>query len=59
MPHFINFYLKHNPNVRLRFMQMLLRLIDIHGAKKGELDMFHEAVHEIFPEVKDLVDENL
>ena len=50
--HTINHYLKQNPNIRLHFMEMLMRLIDIHGIEKGELDVFYEAVHEIFPEVK-------
>lgn len=57
--HTINFFLKHNANIRMRFMQMLLRLIDIHGARPGELDLFYEAVHEIFPEVKDRTDSEL
>ena len=51
--HTINIYLKQNPNVRLRFMQMLLHLIDVHGATKAELDLFYEALHEIFPEVNE------
>ena len=50
--HTINHYLKQNPGIRLRFMELLMRLIDIHGIDKGELDLFYEAVHEIFPEVK-------
>lgn len=52
--HVINAYLKHNPNVRLQFMQQLLRLIEIHGTAKSELQLFYEVVHEIFPEVKNL-----
>ena len=48
----INHYLKQNPNIRLHFMEMLVRLIDIHGIEEGEMDLFYEAVHEIFPEVK-------
>ena len=50
--HTINLYLKPNPSMRLRFMQMLLNLIDIHGVKNDELALFYEALHEIFPEVK-------
>ena len=52
--HIIDSFLKHSPNLRMRFLQLLLRLADIHGAHEGELDLFYQAVHEIFPEVKDL-----
>ncbi|MDH3387647.1 MAG: TerB family tellurite resistance protein [Gammaproteobacteria bacterium] len=51
--HTINFYLKHNPAVRMTFMRRLLQLVDVHGAHKEELDVFFEALHEVFPEVKD------
>ncbi len=52
--HTINFYLKHNPAVRMSFMQKLLQLVDVHGAHQGELDLFVEALHEVFPEVKEI-----
>ncbi len=52
--HTINFYLKHNPSIRMHFMQKLLQLVDVHGAHEGELAVFFEALHEVFPEVKDL-----
>jgi len=50
--HTLNFYLKRNPAVRMVFMRKLLQLIDIHGARKEELDLFFETLHEVFPEVK-------
>jgi uncharacterized tellurite resistance protein B-like protein len=52
--HTINFYLKRNPAVRMTFMRKLLQLVDVHGAHRGELDLFYETLHEVFPEVKDL-----
>ncbi len=52
--HTINFYLKHNPAVRMTFMQKLLQLIDVHGAEEHELELFYEALHEIFPEVREM-----
>jgi len=55
--HTINFYLKHNPVMRMSFMRKLLQLVDVHGAHKGELDLFFEALHEIFPEVKEIAGE--
>ena len=56
--HTLNFYLKRNPAVRMVFMLKLLQLIDIHGTAKEELDLFYETLHEVFPEVKDLKDED-
>ena len=52
--HTINFYLKHNPAVRMTFMRKLLQLVDVDGAHREELDLFYETLHEVFPEVKDL-----
>lgn len=52
--HTINFYLKKNPAVRMTFMRKLLQLVDVHGVHKGELDLFYETLHEIFPEVKEI-----
>jgi len=51
--HTINFYLKNSPAVRMRFMQRLLQIVDVHGAHQGELDLFFEALHEVFPEVRE------
>ena len=50
--HTVNFYLKHNPAVRMTFMRKLLQLIDADGVHPGELDIFYETLHEVFPEVK-------
>ena len=52
--HTINFYLKHKPGVRMNFMRKLLQLVDVHGAHEGELDVFFEALHEVFPEVREI-----
>jgi uncharacterized tellurite resistance protein B-like protein len=52
--HTINFYLKPNPLMRMTFMRNLLQLIDVDGVHPRELDIFYEALHEVFPEVKDL-----
>ena len=51
--HTINFYLKKNPAVRLHFMEKLMQIVDVHGTHQGELDVFYEALHEVFPEVKE------
>ena len=50
--HTIDFFLKVNPQVRLRFLQSLLRLIDLHGVERAELDVFYAVLHEIFPETR-------
>jgi uncharacterized tellurite resistance protein B-like protein len=52
--HTLNYYLKHNPAVRMTFMRKLLQLIDIEGVHPGELEIFYMALHEVFPEVKDI-----
>ena len=52
--HTLNYYLKHNPAVRMTFMRKLLQLIDIEGVHPEELEIFYMALHEVFPEVKDL-----
>jgi len=54
----INFYLKHNPAVRMTFMRKLLQLIDVHGAYREELDLFYETLHEVFPEVREIGNED-
>ncbi len=56
--HTLNFYLKHNPAVRMTFMRKLLQLVDVDGAHREELDLFYETLHEVFPEVKDLNQED-
>lgn len=55
--HTIDLHLKHNPAVRMRFMQKLLQIINVHGTKEDELKVFYEVLHEIFPEVKELRDD--
>jgi len=50
--HTVNFYLKHNPAVRMTFMRKLLQLIDADGVDARELDVFYQTLHEVFPEVK-------
>jgi uncharacterized tellurite resistance protein B-like protein len=50
----INSHLKNKPATKMRFMQMLLRLINIHGTHPAELELFHETLHEVFPEVRDI-----
>jgi uncharacterized tellurite resistance protein B-like protein len=57
--HTVNFYLKPRPLVRLEFMRKLLQLIDVEGTDPRELEVFFEALHEVFPEVKDLRDEEI
>ena len=52
--HTINFYLKRNPAVRMTFMRKLLQLIDVEGVQPPQLDLFYEALHEVFPEVREL-----
>ena len=52
--HTINFYLKRNPTMRMAFMRKLLQLIDVHGAHGEELALFYEALHEVFPEVREI-----
>ena len=50
--HTIDFFLKSNPQVRLHFLQLLLKLIDLHGVERGELEVFYDVLHEVFPEVR-------
>jgi uncharacterized tellurite resistance protein B-like protein len=56
--HTLNFYLKHNPAVRLTFMRKMLQLVDVHGARKEKLDLFYETLHEVFPEVREIGNED-
>ena len=48
----VNIYLKQNPAVRMNFMDKLNHLVDIDGVKDRELDIFYEALHLVFPEIK-------
>ncbi len=38
----------------MTFMRNLLQLIDIEGVYPQGMDIFFEALHEVFPEVKDI-----
>lgn len=56
----IDSHLKGKPAARMRFMQMLLQLISIHGVHSPELNLFHETLHEVFPNLRDVgSDDNL
>ncbi len=50
--HTINAHLRDNPTVRMRFMQKLLQLINLHGTHSAELNLFYETLHEVFPDVR-------
>lgn len=50
--HTINRFLKTRPLVRMNFMQTLMRLIDVDGVQDGELAVFYETLHEIFPDIR-------
>ena len=52
--HTINSHLKHKPAVHMTFMRKLLQLVDLEGVHPQELNIFFAALHEVFPEVKDL-----
>ena len=53
--HIVHEHLKDNPAVRMDFLKKLLEVVDIHGVQEGELELFHEAVHELFPEIKEIL----
>jgi uncharacterized tellurite resistance protein B-like protein len=48
----VNHYLKQNPALRMNFMDKLNQLVDIDGVQDCELDIFYEALHLVFPEIK-------
>lgn len=48
----VNHYLKQNPGVRMNFMNKLNLLVDIDGVQEGELEIFYETLHQVFPEIK-------
>lgn len=52
--HTINRYLKQGSMVRLHFMKYLIRLSDIDGLHDYELEVFNEAMREVFPDCKPL-----
>ena len=49
----IHAHLKDSPTARMNFMQTLLQIINIHGVRQAELQLFFEALHEIFPEARE------
>jgi uncharacterized tellurite resistance protein B-like protein len=49
----IHAHLKENPAARMNFMQRLLEIINIHGVRPAELELFFDALHEIFPEARE------
>ena len=49
----IDHYLKHNPNLRMMFMQKLNHLISLDGVTSKEMDVFYEAQKVLFPELAD------
>jgi hypothetical protein len=55
--HTVNQYLNQSPMVRLEFMRRLMQLIDVEGIEQEEMKVFFDALHEFFPEVKDLRDD--
>lgn len=57
--HTVNLYLNRNQLVRLEFMRKLMQLIDVEGVEPQEMEVFFEALHEFFPEVKQLRDDDL
>lgn len=48
----VNHYLKQTPVIRMNFMSKLIHLVDIDGVKDRELDIFYEALHQVFPEIR-------
>ena len=48
----INRYLKDNPMIRMKFMDKLNQLVGIDGTLDVELNIFNEALHVIFPDIK-------
>jgi len=48
----VSYYLKDNPGLRMSFMNKLNQLVDIDGIKDGELEIFYDALHLVFPEIE-------
>jgi uncharacterized tellurite resistance protein B-like protein len=44
-------HLKHNPYLRMLFMQKLMQLIDVAGLKPAEMDIFYLAQNKLFPDL--------
>lgn len=48
----IDKYLKESPVIRMKFMDKLNQLVGIDGVLEEEMDIFNEALHVIFPEIR-------
>ena len=48
----VSHHLKQNPLIRMNFLNKLNQIVDIDGVQERELDIFYEALHLAFPEVK-------
>ena len=46
-------HLKENPHIRMTLMQKLIHLMSLDGVTDGELDIFHDAMTVVFPELVD------
>lgn len=53
----IRAHLSESPTIRMRFLQKLLQLVDIHGAHPAELNLFYETLHEVFPGLDSMQDQ--
>ena len=42
----------------MTFMRKLLQLIDVDGTHREELDLFYETLHEVFPEIREISNED-
>jgi len=49
----INEHLIQNPHLRMIFMQKLIHLMSLDGVTDNELDIFHDAMVVVFPELND------
>ena len=49
--HTINRFLKDSPKIRMNFMEKIIHLVSLDGVKDRELDIFYEALHEVFPKI--------
>ena len=53
----INTYLKAGAFLHLGFLKKLNHLINLDGVKEKELDIFYEAMREIFPSIQIILDD--
>ena len=47
----INEHLKHNPHLRMAFMQKIIHMMSLDGVSNAELDVFYDAMRVVFPEL--------